>query len=182
MTNTELLTNWVQQKHQGQIKKYSGDPYFHHVAAVAAMAKDATMFGYEIGLCHDLLEDTPTTQNDLFETLLGFGYADMEANYITIRVVELTDVFTSAAYPAMNRTQRKAAENLRLATISAGAQTVKYADIIYNTNLVLHHDRPHAAEYLQNKQALLNTLTHGDKALHQQAIELVSEGLRSLSS
>ncbi|MEO6631026.1 MAG: hypothetical protein ABIN13_04865, partial [Mucilaginibacter sp.] len=95
----DLLTEWVAKKHNGQTKKYTGDPYFMHLEAVAAMAKQATLMGYEIGLCHDILEDTGVTRNELFEALLEFGYDDMEANYITVRVVELTDVFKSSTYP-----------------------------------------------------------------------------------
>ena len=152
MTPAEKLTDWVAARHKGQVKKYNGEPYFIHVLAVAQVAKPATMLGYEIGLCHDLLEDTPTTENELFETLLGFGYDDMEANYITIRVVELTDIFTAATYPGLSRAERKAKEASRLATISAGAQTVKYCDMLYNMDLVLRYDKPNADQYLKKRQ------------------------------
>jgi (p)ppGpp synthase/HD superfamily hydrolase len=33
-----LLTNWVRDKHQQQKRKYTGEPYFLHLVAVAAKA------------------------------------------------------------------------------------------------------------------------------------------------
>jgi (p)ppGpp synthase/HD superfamily hydrolase len=173
----ELLTQWVAEKHSGQTKKYTGDPYFMHLDAVAAIAKPATLMGYEIGLCHDILEDTKVTRNELFEALLEFGYTDMEANYITVRVVELTDVFKSSAYPGLSRIERKENEARRLTTISPGAQTVKYCDLIYNMPLVIRYDKEHALEYLRKKKLLLAGMVDGDRELRLRAIEIIEEGL-----
>lgn len=186
MTNTtqtppELLAQWVAKKHKGQTKKYTGDPYFMHLEAVAAMAKQVTLMGCEIGLCHDILEDTPVTRNELFEALLEFGYNDMEANYITIRVVELTDVFKASAYPGLSRIDRKEKEARRMMTISPGAQSVKYCDLIYNMPLVVKYDKEHAGEYLRKKKLLLEGMVDGDKGLREQAIGIIEEGLAELA-
>jgi len=182
MTNStkepaELLTQWVAKKHRRQTKKYTGDPYFTHLESVAAMAKPATLMGYEIGLCHDILEDTSVTRNELFEALLDFGYNDMEANYITVRVVELTDVFKSSSYPGLNRVERKEKEAQRLMTISPGAQTVKYCDLIDNMPLVIKYDEEHAIEYLRKKKLLLAGMVDGDKSLRKTAMGIIEKGL-----
>ena len=176
-TPTELLTQWVAKQHGRQTKKHTGDLYFMHLEAVATMAKPATLMGYEIGLCHDILEDTPVTRNELFEALLDFGYNDMEANYITVRVVELTDVFKSSEYPGLSRIERKEKEAHRLTTISPGAQTVKYCDLIYNMPLVIKYDKEHAGEYLRKKQLLLKGMVDGDKGLHEEAMKIAEAGL-----
>src|SRR5579862_5899348 len=124
------LAHWVQKKHRGQLIKHTGDSYFTHLIAVAEMAGPVTLWGYEIGLCHDLLEDTETSREELLTTLIRFNYNTNEAEYITNKVAELTDEFTADAYPDLSREIRKEKEALRLCRISAGAQTVKYADLI----------------------------------------------------
>jgi (p)ppGpp synthase/HD superfamily hydrolase len=177
VTKQTLLAEWVKLKHAGQVKKYTGEPYYNHLAAVAALAGPATMLGYEIGLCHDLSEDTGTDAQELFEKLLYFDYSDMEANYITKRVVELTDVFTATAFPQLSRTTRKEKEAERLSNISAGAQTVKYADLIDNMPRVIRHDKVNAGQYLEKKKRLLLAMTDGEKQLRNKALLITDDGL-----
>jgi len=177
---SELLTTWVKKQHKGQVKRYIGDPYFVHLLAVAKMAKDAIALGYEIGLCHDLLEDTRVTTRGLIDVLIGFGYNNAEAEYITACVVELTDLFTSAAYPKLGRNKRKRQEDLRLQSISPAAQTIKYCDLIDNMPLVLKYERKHAKAYLQRKRKLLLGMTEGDAGLHQKALQIISDGMLDL--
>jgi (p)ppGpp synthase/HD superfamily hydrolase len=160
------------------IKKTS-EPYFNHLAAVADMAAGVVDFGYEIGLCHDLLEDTATTATELLDTLVRFGYKEADAELITSCVVELTDVYTKPAYPGIGKTDRKRMEAARLPTISPAAQTVKYADLIYNIKWVLKYDKKHARKYLIKKRRLLLALCQGNYQLRQQALELVIVGLHS---
>ncbi|MET1055471.1 MAG: hypothetical protein ABWY16_09195 [Pedobacter sp.] len=176
----KLLKDWVALKHKGQLIRESGEPYFNHVAAVAAMASGATDFGYEIGLCHDLLEDTYATINELRDALLSFGYSQSAAMLISSCVLELTDVFTKSAYPGLGKSARKKMEAARLLTISPAAQTVKYADLIYNIGWVLKYDKKRAKKYLLKKKRLLNALIEGDKDLHSKALSAVLSGLQSL--
>jgi (p)ppGpp synthase/HD superfamily hydrolase len=177
-----LLTNWVRDKHEQQKRKYTGEPYFLHLVAVADMAKEITRFGYEIGLCHDLIEDARVTSNELFEELLKLGYDDEEANYITIRVVDLTDVYTTEAFPNMNRKARKLAEASRLHTISPGAQTVKYCDLINNTESIVQYDPGFARKYLQEKKEILEGMTNGNKEMYDQAIVVMNQALLKLNN
>ena len=177
MKHVEQLANWVADKHRGQLIRDTEEPYFMHLLAVAEMAGPATLLGYEIGLCHDLLEDTSATENELHEALVSFNYDKTDADYITACVVELTDVYTSAAYPHLGKKARKEKEALRLSAISAAAQTVKYCDLIYNINWVMQHDRKHAARYLKRKKHLITCMAAGDKGLRQKALETINYGL-----
>jgi len=177
MKPAEQLANWVEEKHRGQLIRDTEEPYFMHLVTVAEMAGPATLFGYEIGLCHDLLEDTSTTQNELHEALVSFNYDKTDTDYITACVVELTDVYTSAAYPHLGKKARKEKEALRLSAISPAAQTVKYCDLIYNINWMLHHDRKHAAKYLKRKKHLVTCMSEGDEGLRQKALETINDGL-----
>ncbi|WP_158798983.1 hypothetical protein [Pedobacter sp. L105] len=180
MKPAKKLAEWVALKHNGQLIRKTKKPYFEHLAAVAKWSKAAVTWGYEIGLCHDLLEDTATTQGELLEALISLGYLESEANFITSCVVELTDVFTAAAYPDLSKVERKKRESARLLTISPAAQTVKYADLIYNIDWMLKHDQKHAKKYLLKKQMLLAELTDGDEKLRGKALKAIHHALHHL--
>ena len=172
------LTVWIRQQYAGQKIKRSGEPYFNHLVAVAETAAFVE-FGYEIGLCHDLLEDTTTTAAQLITALINLGYTAGDAEYITGCVVELTDVFTKAAYSDLSKSRRKEKEATRLATISAAAQTVKYADLIYNIDWVMQYDRQKAASYLAKKRLLIITMDSGNADLRKQLLVLIEKCLRN---
>jgi len=175
-----LLAKWVANKHDGQLIRETQEPYFNHVAAVAALAAPAVRLGYEIGLCHDLLEDTDTTETQLFDVLIKFGYADADAGLIASCVTELTDTYTADRYPDLSKKIRKEKEAARLQTISATAQTVKYGDLIYNIGWVMQYDQQHAKKYLLKKLHLLVGMNKGEHNLLQQALLLINQSLTAL--
>ena len=181
MTPAEQLTDWVMHRHQGQLIRKTNDPYFYHLFAVAEMAGPLTRLGYEIGLCHDLLEDTPTTAKDLLQALINFGYTGEEAGYITGCVVELTEVFTLALYPALSKKERREKEAARLAAISPGAQTVKYADLLYNIGWVLQYTPKKAKKYLKRKERLVSRMINGDAGLRHQTLETIRQALATFA-
>lgn len=169
-----LLTQWVSSKHEGQLIRHSNSPYFVHLLAVAEMAAPCTPLGYEMGFCHDLLEKTSSSATELNKSLLRFGYSENQAEYITGVVVELTDVYTKSAYPHLSKVERKAKEAERLATCSAAAQTVKYADLAYNIQWVLQYDKEHLTSYLARKQLLLLSMSTGNADLRRQVLQTIS--------
>lgn len=168
------LKRWVSLQHQGQLIRRTKRPYFEHLLAVAELAGPAVAFGYEIGLCHDLLEETDVPERELLAALLSFGFTGADARVITSCVVELTDVYTVVAYPGLCKAERKSLEQARLLTISPTAQTLKYADLIYNTIWVLKYDHKHAAKYMAKKQMLLADLNRGNSKLRNQLLHLIS--------
>lgn len=177
MTAAEQLSAWVAQQHSGQLIRRTDEPYFNHLLAVAEMAGPYAAYGYEIGLCHDLLEETAVTAARLQEVLPGFGYTAEAARLITSAVVELTDVFTSAAYPDLDKKARKKREQERLLTISAAAQTVKYADLAYNIRWMLTYDHQHAKKYLKKKRKLVTALVCGHPVLRQRLLDRIEQAL-----
>jgi (p)ppGpp synthase/HD superfamily hydrolase len=137
--------------HAGQTRKYTNEPYFNHVEAVAhavaaAGADEATIAAAYL---HDVLEDTATTVDELVEAF-GPGIAEI--------VVDLSDVYTKAAYPKLSRAQRKRLETERLAHISPRAKMVKRADIADNTSTIEARDPAFAKVYLAEKRAALAVL------------------------
>jgi len=160
-----LLFDFVSEKHGGQKRKYTGDPYTEHLLSVAE-----TVFRYdedavEIALCHDLFEDTNCDFNQLYKRMVEIGYDRRYAYETCTCVKELTDVFTHEAYPYLNRAKRKENEAKRLSTISSRSQTVKYADLIDNTSSIVQHDKGFAKTYLKEKERIIELMTNGNEEL-----------------
>lgn len=152
----------------GQRRKYSGEPYWHHPAAVAEMVskvETATAEMIAAAHLHDVLEDTAVTALDIEEC---FG------ERVAVLVQELTDQFVDPEIG--NRAHRKALERDRLAQVSPAAQTIKYADMIDNTLSIVARDRGFARVYLAEKRRFLEVMTEGDEALRCQAWSVLTEG------
>ena len=167
------LQEFVKYKHGKQVRKYTGEPYYNHVFNVSQIAKDYVEFGEEIGLCHDLFEDTDCTKNELANFLLSIGYNANETHGICFSVEELTDMYTSEAFPKDNREQRKRHERARLSNISIVSQTVKYADIIDNCSTIFKYDPNFSKIYLREKQELLSVMDNGNKDLWNIAYDII---------
>lgn len=165
------LIGFVALMHHPQTRKYTGEPYHLHVQSVGKMADNKCDFGYEIGLCHDLLEDTECTVEYLHERLTRFGYKEDEATFICDKTVELTDVYIHENYPKLNRATRKQLEAERLHKVSYEAQTVKYCDLIDNTKSIVKHDKGFAKVYLQEKERILLGMTAGNPKMYKLALK-----------
>jgi len=173
--NCAGLTAWVKEQHAGQMIRKTEEPYFDHLLFVAEKAGAIIPLGYDIGLCHDLIEKTSVTASMLKEVLISLDYPAISADHITKCVVELTDVFTKTNFPQLKKKARKKFEAKRLATISPNAQTVKYADLIYNINWMLKHARKKVLKYLGVKKALLETMHEGGEGLHNEVLLLIDQ-------
>ena len=141
------------------------------VAVAECAEKNGLEFGYEIGLCHDLFEDTACTDEQLRTALQEYNYTPSEIEFILEGTWDLTDKFTSADYPIFNRKQRKAMEVERLSAVSANSQAIKYCDLIDNTKSIVQHDKGFARVYLKEKANLLKVMNEGNKFLYEQAVK-----------
>lgn len=159
-----------ERKHAGQVRRYTGEPYFHHCQEVAA--KVAICDLGEVAVCtallHDTLEDTATTFDEL-EAEFGHDVATL--------VRELTDVSTSADG---NRKARKAKDLAHTAAGSPLAHSIKLADLISNTKSIVEHDKSFAKIYLKEKRALLEVLLDGHAGLFAEATQLLRLGETAL--
>lgn len=173
--STELIQRaraFAQQAHErvGQRRKYTGEPYWHHPVAVAALVADAG--GDEAmvaaALLHDTVEDTDVTLADI---RAAFG------DDVAALVDDLTDV--SQPHHG-NRAQRKALDRAHTAAASNRAKTIKLADLIDNTASIVAHDPHFARVYLREKAQLLAVLKGGDETLLARAWALVEHGRRQL--
>lgn len=142
---------FAEKAHAGQVRKYTHEPYFTHVEAVAkAVAADgADEATIAAAYLHDTIEDTSTTYEQLV-IAFGIEVADL--------VVELTHVYTPEDYPHLNRRARKALEIGRLARISKRAKTIKRADLAHNGLSIVKHDPDFAKVFLPEVAATLEAM------------------------
>ena len=176
MSNPGLI-EWVAKQHEGQLVRLIGEPYLNHLIRVAEMAGPCAALAYECGLCHDLFEKTAVSPASLKSRLQQCGYRETEVETIEAVVAELTDFYTKAAYPALKKSIRKEMEEQRLITISATAQTVKYADLYDNAQWMLQHQPGKAPDYLRRKKALIAGMTAGNAALRAFVINYINTKL-----
>lgn len=172
---TERRTNLLEQVkiyHGNQVRKYTGEPYWHHTLAVANSVDHLHPQAWEIALLHDVDEDTQFTIDDISRDLRLFGYTVNENMFITDGVISLTDVYTHEDFPDYSREDRKEMENKRLSTIPSLHQSIKYADLIDNTKSIAEHDVNFAQVYLKEKKKLLSVMRMGDFDLFLEAIYL----------
>ena len=154
----KALTRLVHKWHYPQVRKYTKVPYSTHLVRVATMVQEHTHNEVLVAtaLCHDLLEDTSTTKEMLFNALVTVGYLSSEASSIIKYVVELSDIYIKENYPDKNRAERKALETERLLQISPAAATVKFADLIDNIQDIVPHDKGFAKVYIRETTPLLS--------------------------
>lgn len=169
----QQLLDFVKTCHGDQVRKYTNEPYWHHVYAVAEIVSEYEPSGIEIALCHDLLEDTACTDQDLKEQLISCNYQTGQVEFILNGVIDLTDQFTHEAYPELNRKIRKQKEAQRLGQTSYIAQSVKYADLIHNSESILEHDRAFAKIYLGEKADILKLMNQGNPKLLKKCRQLL---------
>lgn len=142
-----VASNVAMEQHHGQVRKYTGEPYWNHCRAVADLVESwgGTLEMIAAAWLHDTLEDTEMTVERLREI-----FGPVVAGYVE----ELTDVYTHAAYPNLNRAQRKALESVRLGRASLEARVVKLADLTDNSSTIEAHDPGFAKTYLVEKAAV----------------------------
>ena len=162
--------------HGDQLRKYSGEAYVYHLFRVmnTCYLYHNSLPVLAAALLHDVLEDTATTEEELRQFLYKIMPHTDEADETLRLVIELTDVYTSEAYPHLNRRARKDREHERLATISHDAQTIKYADVIDNATNVAEYDPEFAPVLLQEYADLLERLPDGEPHLYRKAKEKVA--------
>jgi guanosine-3',5'-bis(diphosphate) 3'-pyrophosphohydrolase len=168
--------------HGNQKRRFSDQPYIVHPVRVMKICQEYTddITVHAAALLHDVLEDTNVTESELGVFLNGI-MNKTDAEKTLKQVVELTDVFIKANFPRMNRNQRRGKEAERLSTVSGEAQTVKYADIIDNTDITFN-DPDFARVYLKESQLILEKMNQGHPDLHQRAIAQVADCLNRVSA
>lgn len=181
MSDNEILNQvkeYADTSHGTQVRKYTGERYIAHpmrvMETVRGYCSDLPVLA--ASLLHDVLEDTPVTANELEVDLSKFMGPD-DVRKTTQIVIELTDIFVKKHYPRVNRKSRKEKEALRLSSVSAEAQTVKYADIIDNVVDIVKQDADFAKIFVKEAKSMLMMMEAGDPRLREKALSVVDGSL-----
>lgn len=156
----------------GEKRRYTGEPYIVHPAAVVALLKE---HGHQDPVLlasawlHDVVEGTEV---ELSEIRAAFG----------AEVAEYVGLLTDDPLEVGPRRVRKARTVARLGAAPAPVQTIKLADLIDNTKTIVQHDPGFARIYLGEKEELLGALRQGDARLQEEAWELLAQGQRALAT
>jgi (p)ppGpp synthase/HD superfamily hydrolase len=152
--------------HDGQRRKYTGEPYSTHPIAVSKIVEtiDHTPEMVIAALLHDVVEDTDVTFRELRDE---FGSKVAELVHYCTNVSDKVDG---------NRAFRKKMDADHFALGPAESQTIKIADLIHNSLSIIPHDQKffHKA-YKHEKQYLLDILTLSDPILKGQSQSILDD-------
>jgi (p)ppGpp synthase/HD superfamily hydrolase len=170
----EQVKELAARLHGDQKRKYTGEPYVNHTFRVADIVKkhggsEAMVYA---AVLHDVVEDTPIECPELLIELMSIVDVNLALKTTTL-VKELTDVFIKEKYPDINRKGRKEMEAMRLGRISSDAQTIKYADLLDNSEDILKNDPKFAKVYLKEKEFILNHMKKGHSGLYQKCLDFL---------
>lgn len=164
-----MAMNFATLSHEGQTRKYTGDPYIIHCAEVAGivaslphtfhhpLATGAEMVA--TAWLHDVTEDC------------GAPVASLRAMFgpvVAGGVLLLSDLEKDG-----NRAARKTAQRARLAEAPAWVQSVKCADVISNGRSIRTHDAAFWLTYRSECRLLLDAMLAAHPTLRTMAREVL---------
>tara|TARA_R110000737_G_C14291648_1_gene434242 strand:+ start:45 stop:581 length:537 start_codon:yes stop_codon:yes gene_type:complete len=146
---------FAKNAHQGQVRKYTGEPYVNHPIAVCRYLElwhsESTKEMLCAAILHDTVEDTEVSNFDIFA---AFG------SEVAMLVGWLTDV----SYPEDgNRAARKLKDRVHTSQAPFEAQLIKCADLIHNSESIVRHDENFAKLYLKEKRLTLDLMSDKTK-------------------
>ena len=155
---------FAREAHKCQVRKYTGEPYFNHLAEVVAITMSV---GWQssmkhpdmvmaVAWLHDVVEDTEIGKNP-FVIDATFGYD------VAHGVWFLTDIEPG------NRYQCKEASRIRLSNAPGWIQTIKCADLISNATSIIKHDPKFAPVFCGEAVMLLDVMDKADNRLRDMA-------------
>lgn len=155
---------FARNAHKDQVRKYTGEPYFNHLAEVVAISMSVGWQDLQIhpdyvmavAWLHDVVEDTKVRDNPfVIDTKFG--------NDVAHGVWFLTDIEEG------NRKQRKEASRKRLSDAPGWIQTIKCADLISNATSIIKHDQKFAPVFCGESVMLLDVMDNADTRLRDMA-------------
>lgn len=157
--------------HGGQVRKYTGEPYWKHAAEVVGILSAASGVTSEMlaaAWLHDVIEDTDTTIEEVAREFGG-------------EVARLVRGVSDISRPGDgSRSRRKQIDREHVAAGCWMIQSIKLADSISNAGSVITHDLTFAKVYVPEKRALLELLTKGDRHLLSLAWAIIEDAERHL--
>lgn len=153
---------FAREKHQGQVRKYTGEPYFNHLAEVVAISMSV---GWQASMIHPDKLMAVAWLHDVVEDC-GVLFCELDLKFgddVGTGVFYLSDTEKG------NRKTRKELSRNRLAGAPGWVQTIKCADIISNCSTIAKLDTEFAKIYLPEKILLLDVMYKADERLRDMA-------------
>ncbi|MDF9779119.1 HD domain-containing protein [Pseudomonas baetica] len=165
-----LATEW----HQGELRKYSLEPYIEHPRTVAAIIRSVPQHTWELvaaALLHDVLEVPEPIRSQRIQVIRR------ELGEVVLQYV--LEVSNPSRPEDGNRKTRKAIDRAHLAKASPGGQTLRLADAVHNLHNLNELSPTFAKLYASEKQLILPLTLSGDPALHSRVSMIILEILSS---
>lgn len=153
---------FAMQAHATQKRKYTGDPYWIHLAEVAGIV--ATVRSEPEVLMTAWLHDSIEDQ----------GVCDLEITELFGPTVA-RGVFMLSDIEKGNRATRQALSRERLSSAEGWIQDIKLADIISNVPSIKLHDPKFAVLYLREKKAMVDVLDRSNPELRRVAYNMIGD-------
>lgn len=154
---------FAQEQHAKQVRKYTGEPYFKHLAEVA-------------GLVSTVVKDYPYRKEEMLATAWLHDYVEDINPATGLQILSENFGPEVAAGVCLlsnlnigTRKDRKREECSRLAIAPGWIQSIKCADIISNTSSIVLHDPEFAVTYLQEKNDILDVMEQAHPVLRKLA-------------
>ena len=154
----------------GQVRKYTGEDYFHHPEEVLQLLltyDEPTLEMQVAALLHDVIEDTDVKIEQI-RRIFGMVIAQM--------VHELSDVSKPLDG---NRAHRKRIDREHIGQASQQSQRIKCADLLSNSKSIVARDVNFAKTYLVEKLLILDEIrmSVGDTMIWKEALWVCMQGV-----
>ena len=170
MDRLQEALEFATKAHEGQLRKYTFEPYINHPIEVMEIVRSVphTEDMLIAALNHDVFEDCGVK---LYDIKKKFGWQVMA--YVN----DLSDV---SKPEDGNRGTRKELDRKWISESPPESKTIKLADLISNSKSILEHDKEFAKVYIKEKELLLEVLTEADPILYAQAKDIVEKAKKEL--
>ena len=147
---------FARERHKGQKRKYTGEPYATHLEGVVKILKSVehTHAMLAAAWLHDAVEDGVATQLEID----GFHWS------VSGYVKALTNNTLSSTE---SRATRKQMYRNQLGASLSCVQTIKLADMIDNCSTLMARDPKFAVTYFAEQRLMLAALKDGDAGLRE---------------
>lgn len=149
MVSLDYVKMFARVAHEGQVRKYTGEPYVEHVLAVGLMyqswSEKMDRDALYAAILHDTVEDTEV---DMDQIRRHFG--DKVAEYVWY--------LTKPEEFVGNRLKRKALDRARLALAPDVVKFIKILDITHNATSIRKYDQDFWKEWREETLLMLDAL------------------------
>ena len=155
----ERAKDFATLAHQGQIRRYTNEPYIEHPRRVVQTLVMYGLLTPEVlaaAWLHDVVEDSEVSIEEI-ESEFGAAVAGM--------VGALTEP-PKEELPHLNRAARKQRQQAKLSVYGSGVHNIKSADILDNVPSIVEHDPKFAGVYIPESFNMLHYLHHADVVLY----------------